>query len=665
VQADHVKGCLVQGFPRFLALCLLSLILGPVGQAAAQTGTGGTENAEPLVFRPIRTDSPRDTLASFLRVRDDLTTAFLQYRQHKTKEGTEALALFSEQARALIDLSTVPAANRRERGDETVMALLDIFGRIGTPSIEDAPDAEEVPDLDGAVVWRIPQTPIRIGLVRDGPRAGEFLFTPQTVRDAQRFFRGIDDLPLQPRMPFGSWIEANREVTGPLIPSALVRAVPDRLHGLWMDTPAWKVLLTILVYWATGLALVFLFRVLRRHEPENRLMQQLLRSVAPIAAIVFTVVLLPILTQSINLSGRAADVEDFTRSSGETLAWAWLFWVAIRAVFEWFISSPRTSEESYDANMLRLVSGILGVVGTIVIGAYGAQELGLPVMSLLAGLGIGGLAVALAIRPTLENLIGGFILYIDRPVRVGDFCTFDGQNGTIERIGIRSTAIRALDRTLISVPNAQFADMKLVNWARLDQMLIHETIGIRYETTPDQLRFVLANIREMLHSHPRIDPNTIRVRFAGYGASSLNIGPRIYAVTREWNDFHAIREDVFLRIYDIVAEAGTGFAFPSQTVYLGKDAGLDKEAQERAMKQVQAWRRAGKLPFPRMPEEHQARLEGTLDYPPRGSYEAGGEDLYAAAVAETLSTEPTDDRMHETSDNDTRSPRETRSPASR
>jgi MscS family membrane protein len=142
VQADHVKGCLVQGFPRFLALCLLSLILGPVGQAAAQTGTGGTENAEPLVFRPIRTDSPRDTLASFLRVRDDLTTAFLQYRQHKTKEGTEALALFSEQARALIDLSTVPAANRRERGDETVMALLDIFGRIGTPSIEDAPDAD-------------------------------------------------------------------------------------------------------------------------------------------------------------------------------------------------------------------------------------------------------------------------------------------------------------------------------------------------------------------------------------------------------------------------------------------------------------------------------------------------------------------------------------------
>ena len=224
-------------------------------------------------------------------------------------------------------------------------------------------------------------------------------------------------------------------------------------------------------------------------------------------------------------------------------------------------------------------------------------------------------------------------------MRVGDFCTFGGQNGTIESIGIRSTQIRALDRTLISVPNAQFADMELINWAHCDQMLIHETIGVRYETTPDQLRFVLAGIREMLHSHPRIDPDTVRVRFAGYGDSSLNIDLRIYAKTREWNDFFAIREDVFLRIYDIVTGAGTGFAFPSQTVYLSRDDSLDETARDAAEQQVQTWRRSGRLPFPRLPEKRQESLEGTLDYPPRGSYEAGGEDLEAAVGSERLSTE--------------------------
>ena len=286
----------------------------------------------------------------------------------------------------------------------------------------------------------------------------------------------------------------------------------------------------------------------------------------PIA--VLAAVTWPILTisRNLNLSGSAAYIDEFTQTILIYVAWAWLSWLFVRAVFEAVIRSPQISDESYDANMLRLVSSILGVIGIILILGVGGHELGLPVMSILAGFGIGGLAVALAIRPTLENLIGGFTLYFDKPVRVGDFCTFGGQTGTIEKIGIRSTQIRAMDRTLISVPNAQFADMQLVNWARCDQMLINEVIGVRYETTPDQLRFVLAKIREMLHSHPRIDPHTVRVRFAGYGDSSLNIDLRVYARTREWNDFFAVREDVFLRIYDIVTGAGTSFAFPSRTL---------------------------------------------------------------------------------------------------
>src|SRR3546814_19281470 len=128
--------------------------------------------------------------------------------------------------------------------------------------------------------------------------------------------------------------------------------------------------------------------------------------------------------------------------------------------------------------MLRLVARIVGTLGGIVILAVGAQEMGLPVLSLLAGLGIGGLAVALAIRPTLENLIGGFILFLDKPIRVGDFCTFGSQSGTVESIGVRSTQIRALDRTTISIPNAQFADMQIITWASCDEMLNDTRLSI-------------------------------------------------------------------------------------------------------------------------------------------------------------------------------------------
>ena len=195
-------------------------------------------------------------------------------------------------------------------------------------------------------------------------------------------------------------------------------------------------------------------------------------------------------------------------------------------------------------------------------------------LSLITGLGSGGLAVALAVRPTLENLIGGFVLYLDRPVQVGDFCSFGDKLGTVENIGVRSTQIRALDRTQITVPNATFADMEIVNWARCDQMLIQEILEVRYETKPDQLRVILTKLREMLQAHPRIDPDTVRVSFDGYGDSALKINIRVYAKTRNWNDFFEIREGVLLQMNDVIAEAGSGFAFPSRTIYFRRDEGL-------------------------------------------------------------------------------------------
>ena len=161
----------------------------------------------------------------------------------------------------------------------------------------------------------------------------------------------------------------------------------------------------------------------------------------------------------------------------------------------------------------------------------------------------------------------------------------------------------------------------------------------------------MVKLREMLHAHPKIDPDTVRVRFSGYGASSLDIGIRVHALTREWNEFHAIREDIFLRMKDIVEESGSGFAFPSQTLYMGRDDGLDSERSETAVKEVKSWRRAGKLPFPRLAADKIDQLEGTLDYPPRGSVEIGLPEEEMPEAAEPLSAEPeTEDRVKGSSD---------------
>jgi len=187
---------------------------------------------------------------------------------------------------------------------------------------------------------------------------------------------------------------------------------------------------------------------------------------------------------------------------------------------------------------------------------------------MLAGLGVGGLAVELAVRPTLENVVGGFVLFADAPVRVGEFCRFGDKLGTIEAIGLRSVRVRGIDRTVITIPNADFSQLELVNFSRRDSILLQTTVQLVYETTPDQMRLVLSRLRDLLIEHPKISPEPARVRFIGYGESSLDVEIFAYVMTRDFNEFLEIQEDVNLHIKDIVEDSGSGFAFPSRTLYV-------------------------------------------------------------------------------------------------
>ena len=247
------------------------------------------------------------------------------------------------------------------------------------------------------------------------------------------------------------------------------------------------------------------------------------------------------------------------------------------------------------------------------------QNLGVNVTGLLAGLGVGSLAVALAAQQSLENLFGGMTLVGDQPVRVGDFCRFGDRVGTVEDIGLRSTRIRTLDRTVVTIPNAELSAMPIENFAKRDRFWFHPTLGLRYETTAEQLRYLLVEVRKLLYAHPKVSPEPARVRFAGFGSSSLDLEVFAYVLARDFDEFLEVAEDLNLRIMDVIAAAGTGFAFPSQTVYLRPDGGLDAEAARRAEDAVAEWRDREELLLPAFPPERIRELDATLDYPPRGS----------------------------------------------
>ncbi len=186
----------------------------------------------------------------------------------------------------------------------------------------------------------------------------------------------------------------------------------------------------------------------------------------------------------------------------------------------------------------------------------------------LAGLGVGGIAVALAAQKTLENVIAGASLIFDQAVRVGDSLKMGEIVGTVDHIGLRSTRIRTLDRTVISVPNSQIASASLETLSARDKFWFHPVLGLRYATTPDQLRTILDGIRRLLISHDSISQESVRVRFIRLGAFSLDVDVFAYVFATDWNQFLEIQEGLLFNIADIVSRAGTGLAFPSQTMYV-------------------------------------------------------------------------------------------------
>jgi MscS family membrane protein len=226
---------------------------------------------------------------------------------------------------------------------------------------------------------------------------------------------------------------------------------------------------------------------------------------------------------------------------------------------------------SGSASILRLSRRTIDLLVLFTGVVFTLYHFGVNLTAALAGLGVGGIAVALAAQKTLENVIAGVSLIADQAVRIGDILNLGDIQGTVEDVGLRSTRIRTADRTLVSVPNGQIANMRLETLSARDRCLFHPVVGLRYETTEAQLRSVMAGVRNLLNEHVSVDSPSIRVRFVRFGASSLDVDIFAYIFTSDWNNFLEIQEELLLGIMEIVQKAGAGIAFPSQTLYLAND----------------------------------------------------------------------------------------------
>lgn len=261
------------------------------------------------------------------------------------------------------------------------------------------------------------------------------------------------------------------------------------------------------------------------------------------------------------------------------------------------------------AKIALIVIGIIMILGTF----------GFDVTTGIAALGIGGIALALGAQKTVENFVGSVTLIADQPVRVGDFCKVGDVVGTVEQIGMRSTQIRTNDRTIVTIPNGMFASLQIENFFHRDRFWFHPVFRIRFDATPDQIRYLLVEMRAILYAHPKVDPSSARVRFIEIGTDAFKLEVFSYILAADFDRFLEIQEDIYLRMMDVVASSGTGFALSSQTVYLAREKEPSEEKSAEVKEKVKKWVEDGELQMPAFDPEYIKELQNKIVYPPKGS----------------------------------------------
>ena len=289
------------------------------------------------------------------------------------------------------------------------------------------------------------------------------------------------------------------------------------------------------------------------------------------------------------------------------LALAWTLMGAVDLLLGRLVDRMDHSRQDQVTLLLRPTTRGIKVIILLLAILVWLDNLGFKITTLLAGLGVTSVAVALAAQKPLENLFGAITLYASRPVRVGDFCRFGDKLGTVEEIGLRSTLLRTLDHTLLNIPNSSFANVEVENFSQREKILYRSKLRLRLETTPDQIRFVLVEIRKLLYAHPMVLADPARVRFCELGEHSLNLDVFAYVNTNDYNQYLGVAEDLNLRILDIITNSGAQLAVPARMLYVEKGRGVDEVRTQEAEAQVNAWRAERSLYLPEFPEEKTGR----------------------------------------------------------
>jgi len=515
-----------------LLILLLFVILAPVQAQVAAPGatSGGAVDA-------LGRSTPRGTVVGFLTAahKGDWTTATQYLESTKGQDPVELATALS------VVLDQGLPANLNQLSDQPEGNLKDNL----------PPNKERA----GIIDTKGGPLDVTLDHVRRGNQS-IWLFSPDTLKEIPAVYDEFNS----------AWLPD-------YIPHVLLR------RG-WLGVPLWQWLLlgigVTLALFVAGvmrkIALPVLHRVFRSFSGEHD-DWLLVRLMAPLRGVISLVVL----EATISFLHLPLFARQFWYYTGGSLAIILVGWFFVRVVRVSGTLVNRRLERRGGADataVIRLVERTLTVLTFCITIFLLLKVAGLvkDATTLIAGVSVGGIAIAFAAQKTLENLFGGISVIFDKTIRVGDYCKIGAQGGTVEDIGLRSTSLRTDDRTVLTVPNGQLSAMNIENFGMREKICFHHVIGIRRDATAQQMRGLLEALRKLLTADARVETATVGVRLIRFAPSSLDIEIAAYILTTDGNKFLRAQEELLLQIMDTIEANGTAAAFPSQTLYLGRDS---------------------------------------------------------------------------------------------
>lgn len=512
-------------------------------------------NAEnPLT--PLKLDSPRDTIRIFMN-------SMNEYKKGVQKNDEEQMLQIEKAVRCL-DLREVNPLVRDETGKESAIFLKEVLDRVYVVDLSKIPD-QSIKTAENSPIpkWFIPDTEISIIRISTGQREGEYVFSAETVSNASDYYRRTKHLPFLAKSGGGA---------------AYSRPWMETVFPAWAQEKFWvfhiwqwlgllvSLFISLVLRYVSKIVFYVLIKLTRKTKTDwdERVVTTLARPTGYFIGILYWFIFL----HASGMEGKPFTFFNYALKILFSINFVYFVYKMTDLVVALFKDNSIREKNPIDSQLIPLLTKSLRIFFVSLGVLIALQNLGLNVMGLIAGLGIGGLAIALAAKDTAANLFGSAMIFMDRPFKIGDHIIIDSKEGIVEDIGFRSTRIRTWEDSLVSIPNSVVANANIENmgvrrWRR--NVII---LSVTYDTSPEKMEAFLEGIKNIVKKNPLVVPDTMNIAFRDFDASSLNVlmqfGLEVDSLPKNLEG----RQNIFFEVIRLAKELDISFAFPTSTLHV-------------------------------------------------------------------------------------------------